>query len=298
MTINTATGVIDWTPNETQLGLNAVTVEATNAEGTDSQSFDITVLLSDDFDDNRRGAMWRLFVEDYNNAWVVEDVNRLNMRAVGNVNDVVAFYVDNGWSFDVNENFAVEVDFHYNKISQRDGWIGITIEDDDNYVSISAGSDSNESYFYYQAGVDGNTVFEQEIRGLNDGTLYISFDANSNNLYLSHVGYGEANAYVWQTTPNPLQCEWTSPVDVAIGGGSDRVFLGPDEAYLDNFEITAATLCGWPPITDIDKDGFVDWRDVAIISENWLQTGPDVPGDINSDDAVDFLDWADFAWVW
>jgi hypothetical protein len=43
MTINTATGVIDWTPNETQLGLNAVTVEATNSAGTDSQSFDIDV---------------------------------------------------------------------------------------------------------------------------------------------------------------------------------------------------------------------------------------------------------------
>ncbi|MHC4739925.1 MAG: putative Ig domain-containing protein, partial [Planctomycetota bacterium] len=43
MTINTATGVIDWTPNETQLGLNAVTVEVTNSEGTDTQSFDIDV---------------------------------------------------------------------------------------------------------------------------------------------------------------------------------------------------------------------------------------------------------------
>ncbi|GAF90423.1 unnamed protein product, partial [marine sediment metagenome] len=43
MTINATTGLIEWTPTEAQLGLNAVTVRATNSEGTDDQSFDIDV---------------------------------------------------------------------------------------------------------------------------------------------------------------------------------------------------------------------------------------------------------------
>jgi len=35
--------------------------------------------------------------------------------------------------------------------SDQDGWVGIAVENDDSYFSISAGSDSNESYFYYES---------------------------------------------------------------------------------------------------------------------------------------------------
>ena len=301
MTIDANTGLIRWTPDANQLGLNAVTVKAANSEGSDTQSFTITVLPSDDFDDNRRSAMWRLFVEDYDNMWVSEDANRLNVRATGNVNDIVALYIANGWSFDVNENFAVEVDFRYSKISEQDGWVGITIESNDIYVLISASSDSNESYFYYETVVDGNVVFEQELRDSNDGKLYIWYDAHSNNVYLSHIGYGDANAYNWQTSPDPLQGRWASPVDVAIGGGSDGVYLGPGEAYLDNFKIIRAKLLGWPPATDLDGDGFIGWGDIKIMCEHWLadpNTDPNIEGDINKDEIVNFLDFAELALAW
>ena len=156
-----------------------------------------------------------------------------------------AFYIANYWSFDVNESFAVKVDFHYSDISDRDSWVGITVGNDDRYVSISAGSDNEEPYFYYETIVDGNTVSERELRDTNDGTLYISYDGNSHSLYLSHVGYGSEKAYIWQTISNPLQVQWLSPVDVAIGGGSDGVALDADEAYLDNFEVTSGQLLGW-----------------------------------------------------
>ena len=258
------------------------------------------VLLSDNFDDNRRSATWRLFEDDPKNAWVVEDANRLNVKATGNVSNLVAFYVANGWSFDVNESFAVEVDFHYSALSDPNGWVGITVENDDGYVSISAGSNGNESYFYYETIVDGNMVLEQELRDSNDGTLYISYDADSNSVYLSHVGYGSGNAYIWQTISNPLQVQWSSPVDVAIGGGSDSVALGPGEAYLDNFEIAKAMLLGWPPATDLDGDGFIGWGDVEVMRENWLVEGPNVPGDLHKDegDIVNFLDFVEFSLAW
>jgi len=53
-------------------------------------------------------------------------------------------------------------------------------------------------------------------------------------------------------------------------------------------------------IYDLDCDGLIGWGDVAMISENWLATGPDVPGDFYKDetDTVNFLDFADFANVW
>ena len=114
-------------------------------------------------------------------------------------------------------------------------------------------------------------------------------------MYLSHVGYGSGNAYIWQTISNPLQVQWSSPVDVAIGGGSDGVALGSGEAYLDNFEIATATLLGWPPATDLDSDGFIGWGDIAVMRENWLGTGP---GDINNDGIVNFLDFAELGLAW
>jgi hypothetical protein len=53
-------------------------------------------------------------------------------------------------------------------------------------------------------------------------------------------------------------------------------------------------------IYDLDTDGLIGWDDVAVICENWLQTGSDVPGDIHKDEdnIVNFLDFTDFANVW
>jgi hypothetical protein len=158
-----------------------------------------------------------------------------------------AAYVSNGWSLDVIGDFGIEIDFHYSAISDRDGWVGMNIEkanDVNNYVSISAGSDGNQPYFYYEKVVDGNAVFGQQLRASDDGTLYISYDVGVDELYLSSTGYGVASA--WQTISGLLQGQWTSPVDVVIGGGSDRVVLSPGDAYLDNFETTTGTLLGWP----------------------------------------------------
>ncbi len=49
---------------------------------------------------------------------------------------------------------------------------------------------------------------------------------------------------------------------------------------------------------DLDGDGFIGWGDVRIIHENWLFSGPNVPGDVHHDEIVNFLDFADFALVW
>ena len=193
----------------------------------------------------------------------------------------------------------MKVDFHYSGISNRDGWVGMTIElDPNNYVSISAGSDSNQPYFYYEKVVNGSAVLEQIARGTNDGTLYISYDAGTDELYLSTTGYGVANA--WQTAAGLLQGQWASePVGLAIGGGSDGVALDFGEAYLDNFETTKAKLIGWPPaIADFNDDGIIDWLDLAEMCAHWLYTGQNIECDLNNDEIVNFLDFNEFASVW
>jgi len=53
-------------------------------------------------------------------------------------------------------------------------------------------------------------------------------------------------------------------------------------------------------IYDLDIDGLIGWGDVAVIRENWLVTGPNVPGDFHKDedDIVNFLDFAEFGLAW
>ncbi len=51
---------------------------------------------------------------------------------------------------------------------------------------------------------------------------------------------------------------------------------------------------------DLDCNGSIGLGDFAIMSDHWLETGPDVPGDFYKDegDIVNFLDFAVFANVW
>jgi hypothetical protein len=535
MTIDSGTGVISWTPDDTQLGLNAVTVVASNGQSPDdTQSFDIDVAMTliDDFNDNRRGAMWRIYVEDLEGTQVIEDANRLNITSPGGIDltsicvgqwtmndnadntvvldssgnnnngtarrntsilhtdsgnppylngaltfnrtdadyittsmnnfpsgaeprtvstwvyrssttgyyqvifgygedvtgysvfgaffdylgnlycwnnyfnnsynfdtgidiplgqwthiaftydgtDIRAYknaelisttartlatgleksamggntwgnsdyltgaidnfmifddvlsqeeisllynnsiegregipdgstgvntadYSSNGWSLSTAEDFAVKVDFHYSDLSDGDGWAGITVGDSNSYVSISAGSDSNESYFYYEAIVDGNTISEKELRMVDDGTLYVSYNAALNDLYLSTVGFGSEDAYNWSTTTSPIAGQWTDEsVTVSIGGGTSSA-VDSGEAYLDDLTVLNAELFGWPVVTDIDGDGYVDAFDLGIMADNWLMTdvglyGGDINGNGQSDGIINFLDFAELGLAW
>ena len=206
-----------------------------------------------------------------------------------------AEFRSNSWSFDNTSDFQTKIDFHYSELSNPNGSIGITVGNGDSYVSISAGSENNNKYFYYKTNIGGSEVVEKEARATDDGTLYISYDSNSNELYLSHAGYGSGNAYAWLSISNPLQSQWSSPVQVIIGGGSERVILNAGNAYLDNFEINQAAMLGWEPVNDINGDGFINWFDIQIIIGNWLGTGQ---GDVNNDGIVNLRDIAEVALAW
>jgi subtilisin family serine protease len=45
------------------------------------------------------------------------------------------------------------------------------------------------------------------------------------------------------------------------------------------------------PIADLNEDGFFNLLDIHIISQNWLTTGTCIPGNINHDNIVNFLDF-------
>jgi lysophospholipase L1-like esterase len=220
--------------------------------------------------------------------------HRLELRTSGGIVNFIDYYTANGWDLNTMEDLAVKIDFHYSNISQTDGWVGINVGDDANYVEISAGCDDNGPYFYYQAVVDGNVFYEQESRTSNNGTLYVSYNAATKDFYLSHIGFGGGNAHVWQT-PNATRGQWSAPVYVSIGGGSAGVAINPGEAYLDNFEMAKADLLDWPPVTDLDNNGFIEIYDLAILCDEWLENGL---ADFDHSGSVDFQDLAEFGWAW
>src|SRR4030042_1573603 len=152
-----------------------------------------------------------------------------------------ASYNANGWFLDTEQDIEVSVDYHYGAVSASEGWAGITVGDDVNYVSISVGSDGGQKYYYYETAVDGSVVTDQESRTADDGTLYVSYDSNSSTLYLSPTGFGVGNAHI------SAQGLLLEPVEVSLGGGSLGAALASGQAYLDNFLVNTAGLLDWPP---------------------------------------------------
>jgi len=91
-----------------------------------------------------------------------------------------------------------------------------------------------------------------------------------------------------------------------IADNQRRVFIrwtmGPtDSSYrfcgwnIDDVEIT-----GIGNVYDLDGDGSIGFGDLAIMCKNWLETGPNIPGDFynDDDDIVNLLDFAQFVPMW
>jgi len=272
---------------------NSGTIIHSLAAFAPAQTVILEQLPSDNFDNNKRdNAVWQLFADNSENVWLVEDANRLNLRAAGAANNLVADYTARNWSIDVNENFRTKIDFYYSAAGGP-GWVGMAIENSNNsYVSISAGIDGNQPYYWYEQAANGSVIASgQTPRASDNGKLYVSYNTAADRLYLSYNGYGPANA--WQTIAGLLKGQWSSgPVSISIGGGSDGGNIDKNQAYLDNFEVAAGKTQGWPPAGDLNKDGLIDELDVKVMSEHWLEAGPDVKCDLNGDGIVNFVDFA------
>jgi len=116
----------------------------------------------------------------------------------------------------------------------------------DNGSSIGAelGVDKqgNENPFFWgDKTTDGIHVNEgQKPRSLTDGTLYISYNAAADELYLSDAGYWATNAFV--AIPGLLKGEWGGGVVSPDLTGEANVALASGDAYLDNFVVDSGTI--------------------------------------------------------
>lgn len=218
-------------------------------------------LPSDNFDDNSMNtSMWILYQENPVKVWMEEINQRLELRSAANVKYSVAVYFSNGWGLRTTDNFSLKVDLHNSSTSgpyysSLDVMFGIGKGVDDlgtisnNNVTIGAShyldSQTNSRSFYYSTTTNGIEDGNQEDRNQNDGTLYISYDASIDKIYLSLTGYWADDA-LW-TAEGVLQGEWGSTVvSPFLGGRVDNRVLDSGDAYLDNFVVESGTVVPEP----------------------------------------------------
>ena len=203
-------------------------------------------LPADDFADGKVGPLWFVYEVDPQLVQIKERNGRLEMTASAEAQNVDAFYISDGWRLDATKPFAIKVDFHFNNCSGGDGRVTfgvLPILDPAamKWAELEAGCFESGPFYLYEVR-DGSWV--QEVvaeRSSNDGTLYMSYDPDVDELYLSYTGFGKANN--WRMVVGLLKGRWASaPVYVILGGGSEGMALSGPDAWLDNFAVSSGVL--------------------------------------------------------
>lgn len=198
-----------------------------------------TDTLADDFSDNLLGDLWRSVSADSTNCRLEEVNQRLELRATSTNRGTSAYCLADGWQIDPTGDFSFKVDYHFSLLSNADSWLFLGVTADANnleehYVKIGVGCDRQYPYVWFESveGVDGQMDFGG--RRQDDGTLYMSYDAAKDELYLSTDGYGSENA--WAVVSDLLKGTWKGGLlTVFLGGGADGVAISSGDAWFDNF---------------------------------------------------------------
>ncbi len=203
-------------------------------------------LPADDFEDGKAGPLWMQY-EPQPEAVHLREVNgRLEVEAIAQSENVDAIYVADGWRLDTTKDFAIQVDFHFSPQGGGNGRVtfGVVPSLDPSamqWAELEAGCFESGPFYLYEVR-DGSWV--QEVvadRSSDGGTLYISYDPDADELYLSYTGFGKANN--WRTVKGLLKGRWASvPVSVILSGGSQGIALTGVDAWMDNFAVSSGVL--------------------------------------------------------
>jgi len=203
-------------------------------------------ILRESFNDDLQGSMWAVHADDPNVCWVTERDGRLELRSTSAADGEFAGYVSQTWRLDPMNDIEMKVDLYYNLRTNAGGWIGFglipnSLQPRDPHVSFGIGGSDYFAYYWYEKR-DGLSLRSAFVERFVDGaTLYISYDASKDELYLSDGGYGRDNA--WVTLSDLLQGEWASrPLFLVVGGMVDGMAIGSGQAVADNMLVERGTV--------------------------------------------------------
>jgi hypothetical protein len=214
-------------------------------------------VLKDNFNDNRRGTLWRTHTEG--TGCQVQEVNaRLEFTATGGIVGDFAGYVGDKWSIDPNHDFEMRLTLNYDVQSLEGGWLTFGVTPDptkprDRYVSF--GIACNTLFpSYWREWKDGYEVrWTFADRGHNQTTLYLSYDSDTDTIYMAESGYGADNA--WEAVSDCVRNRWgRKPIYVFFGLYTEGAAVGAGHAYVDDFALDTAVLTNTKPTNPTDPN--------------------------------------------
>jgi hypothetical protein len=204
-------------------------------------------LWADDFEDGEPLPLWQAYEPTPSLARMRETNGRLELQVpIAPEEKVSVAFLSSGWTLDCSQDFHVKVDFHFVALGAGEAWVSIGVTPDATVplhrrMEWAAGClDSEPVHTGDRADGLGFATW-WTARGCDNGTLYLSYDAAADELYLSYTGYGPANAF--RTVPGLLKGYWAGgPVYIVLAGGSEGMTLTGEEAWLDNFSVDAGCV--------------------------------------------------------
>ena len=204
-------------------------------------------LPRDGFYDGTPEPLWFVYEIEPESAWLEETNGRLEANTSGAMADIDAIYAPDGWGLDANKPFAMQVDFHFSKTGTGDGRINIGVVPSlepsaMKWAEFEVGTFDDNPFYLYEIR-DGEWVAEEVTdRYVDEGTLYVAYDPNLDELYLSDSCYGKKHA-IW-IIPDLIRGRWQcNSVYVILSGGSeDGMTLTGEDAWFGNFKVVKGKI--------------------------------------------------------
>jgi hypothetical protein len=201
---------------------------------------------ADGFEDGESAPLWQVFEPTPADLSVRELNSRLELHAPMQPAGAYAFYISDGWTIDATKDFSMKVDFHFSssgngKACVLIGLTPIPYNPVAQYVDLTAGCQDGQPIHTGRLAAAGTRQEWSAFRGCDTGTLYISYDAASDQLYRSFVSYGQLNA--WDVTTGVLKGYWAGqPLYVILGGSDIGMPLAGSDAWLDGFSVDSGDI--------------------------------------------------------
>lgn len=239
-------------------------------------------IVEDNFDDRiLDSAIWEVCSSD-SSRYVVERNSRLEIHSDGvELPTMTTNAIANSRIIvPINQDFYVKVSFNAYDCDDNSG-LGLAVRNAhtdsncfiDEILYIANGNQDPAPPGVRQwmgvkmIGFDYAEPSFTEITSEILGTFYITNKGGT--FYLSYRGFGQENAFAAFSTEDWTNC---TEVFISLFGWSPYQMLPGNGSYFDDFSLTVSdVICTHRPVMDFNNDCKVDFKDLAIFMESWLE---------------------------
>jgi hypothetical protein len=239
----------------------------------DNFSLNVGTFAYDDFNDSIIDNKIWIQLGSFPERYVVETNDRLELRADGSEDDSGGLRTK--FLLPIAEDFRAEVFFNSSECTSNSGMLLMVNNANDpdeppgEYVYIANGAiDGKRVWIAGKAVWHEGLVYEKtEETAVDSGRLFIT--NHGGIFHLSYEGYGAQNAFATVNIEGWMDC---TQISITIGGWTAYEALSGKGSYLDNFLLTGSeVVCTQRPAMDFNDDCKVDFKDLAIFMQSWLE---------------------------